>query len=173
MLLLLLCALIACCAFGQSPAHHALRESAVRALEANIQQLSAPSRFRAGSGDVNDDNDDDEAEPAPATISPEPVVVRHRPREAARPTSGKRQRVTPFQAKRVAASQGWRCGCGCVDPSDPQRRGYVLDANYEIDHRIPIRFGGAHEESNWVATLRSHHQVKSAAESSEHARRRR
>ena len=46
------------------------------------------------------------------------------------------------------------------DPSG-QRRGYILDANYEIDHRIPLRFGGAHEPSNWVAVLRSFHQVKS------------
>ena len=132
--------------------------------------MSTPGRFRGSSDDVSDETSDDE--PVRAT-SPEPIAFRQAPRQAAKPTSGKRQRVTPFQAKRVAAAQGWRCGCGCVDPRDPQRRGYVLDANFEIDHRIPTRWGGAHDPSNWVAVSRSHHQVKSARESSQDARRRR
>ncbi len=160
--LFLLCALLAYCAPGQSLAYRRLHESALNALEASVHEMSAPSRFRGS----------DEAEPVRAT-SPEPIAFPQAPRQAAKPTSGKRQRVTPFQAKRVAAAQGWRCGCGCVDPRDPQRRGYVLDANFEIDHRIPTRWGGAHDPSNWVAVLRSHHQVKSASESSEDARRRR
>ena len=170
LVMFLLCTLLACCSLGQSPAQHMLRESAVRALEANMHELSARSRFR---GEMSNEMSDDESEPAPAA-SPAPVVVRQGPRRhAGKPAPGKRQRVTPFQAKRVAAAQDWRCGCGCVDPADPQRRGYALDATYEVDHRIPIRFGGAHDPSNWVAVLRSHHQIKSAAESSEHARRRR
>ena len=171
----LLCALLAYCAPGQfpgqSPAYRRLHESALNALEASVHEMSAPSRFRGGSDDVSD-KASDEAEPVRAT-SPEPIAFPQAPRQAARPTSGKRQRVTPFQAKRVAAAQGWRCGCGCVDPRDPQLRGYVLDANYEIDHRVPTRWGGAHDPSNWVAVLRGHHQVKSARESSEDARRRR
>lgn len=174
LVMFLLCALLACCSLGQSPAQRMLRESAVRALEANLHELSAPSRFRGEmSNEMSNEMSDDKAEPALAS-SPAPVVVRQGPRRhAGKPAPGKRQRVTPFQAKRVAAAQDWRCGCGCVDRADPQRRGYVLDANFEIDHRIPIRFGGAHDPSNWVAVLRGHHQIKSAAESSEHARRRR
>ena len=82
---------------------------------------------------------------------------------SAAPTSTKRRRVTPFQAKKIAAAQDWRCACGCVDPSDPQRRGYLLDASYEIDHIIPLIAGGTNDESNLQALLRTHHQAKSSA----------
>ena len=85
--------------------------------------------------------------------------------------STKRRRVTPFQAKIVAAAQDWRCGCGCRDPEDARGRGYQLDANFEIDHKIPTRWGGKHDASNWVAVLRAHHAIKSARESSISARR--
>ena len=162
-----ICVMLAYCLPGDSSAYRQLRESAVRALEAKLDEMSVASRFRG-----SDETSDDETAPG-RPPSPAPVVFRQEPRQVATPVSAKRQRVTPFQAKRVAAAQGWRCGCGCVDPRDPQRRGYVLDANYEIDHRIPTRWGGAHDPSNWVAVLRSHHQVKSARESSEDARRRR
>ena len=74
-----------------------------------------------------------------------------------------RHGVTPFQAKRIAAAQDWRCACGCVDPRDPQRRGYLLDASYEIDHKIPLTAGGSNDESNLQALLRTHHQAKSSA----------
>ena len=84
-----------------------------------------------------------------------------------------RRRVTPFQTKQVAASQEWRCGCGCVDPSDPLRRGHLLDETYEIDHRVPTQFSGEHAPSNWVAVLRSHHQAKSAKETQTAAQLRR
>lgn len=171
LVVILLGALLACCLPGQPSAYRALRESAVNALEAHIHEMGAPSRSHDASREMSDDDDGDEAETRAASLGP--VLFPQGPRRAAKPTPGKRPRVTPFQAKHVAAAQGWRCGCGCVDPADPQRRGYVLDASFEIDHRIPIRFGGAHEPSNWVAVLRSHHQVKSAMESSEGARRRR
>ena len=92
-------------------------------------------------------------------------------RTSATPTSTKRRRVTPFQAKIVAASQDWRCGCGCRDPEDAQGRGYQLDANFEIDHRVPTRWKGQHDRSNWIAVLRAHHAIKSARESSVSARR--
>ena len=71
--------------------------------------------------------------------------------------------MTPFQAKRIAEAQEWRCACGCVDPSDPQRRGCLLDESYEIDHRVPLVDGGSNDESNLQALLRTHHQAKSSA----------
>ena len=171
LLLILLGALLACCLPGQPPLYSDLRRSAVKALEAQIHEMGAPSKYQLASNEMSDDDDGEKvATPAISLgLPPFPQV----PRRAAKPTPGKRPRVTPFQAKHVAAAQGWRCGCGCIDPADPQRRGHVLDASFEIDHRIPIRFGGAHEPSNWVAVLRNHHQLKSAMESREGARRRR
>ncbi len=44
-----------------------------------------------------------------------------------------------------------------------QRRGYLLDASYEIDHIIPLIAGGNNDESNLQALLRTHHQAKSSA----------
>ena len=169
--LFLLCALIACCSTSRSSAFKALRVSAVDALESSVLDMGTRGRFDVSDEESEETEDDEEVEPVRIS-SPVPTVLRREARPA-KLAPGKRQRVTPFQAKRIAAAQGWRCGCGCVDPADPQRRGYVLDANFEIDHRIPTRWGGAHDQSNWVAVLRSHHQVKSARESSEDARRRR
>ena len=42
----------------------------------------------------------------------------------------------------------------------PRRRGYVLDANFEICHITPIGLCGVHDASNWKAVRPSHHQVK-------------
>ena len=48
-------------------------------------------------------------------------------------TSAKRKRITPFQAKRVAARQHWRCAM-CHE---------LLTEDYEIDHVIPLHRGGS------------------------------
>ena len=139
-----------------------LGASAAQALDSSVFMISQFGRRSLG--------DDEEEEP--------PVVLRPAARSqvvsrtAAPNPAVKRKRVTPFQAKLVAAAQDWRCGCGCRDPYDPQRRGYQLDANFEIDHKIPTRWGGAHEASNWVAVLRAHHTIKSAIESSKDAQNR-
>ena len=167
-----LCALLACCCTRQSTDYRALRESAFNALEANMREMAAPSRSRQANRETNNDKHE-EQEPASPPLGPTLLLPQGPLRPAKRTPATKRQRVTPFQAKHVAAAQGWRCGCGCVGPADPQRRGYVLDAGFEVDHRIPLRFGGNHHPSNWVAVLRSHHQVKSALESQEDARRNR
>ena len=142
-----------------------LRTSALRALQANVWELASPMA----------------AEIAPRARATVPVASGspgsprgerpHAPPGAKKTTASpqggaaKRPRVSPFQAKRVAAAQGWRCGCGCVDPHDPHGRGVLLDETFEVDHRVPTRFGGKHDPSNWVAVTRAHHQLKSALES--------
>ena len=88
-------------------------------------------------------------------------------------TIQKRKRITPYQAKKIAAGQGWRCGCGCVDPKDPERRGFLLDSCYEIDHRVPLSAGGSNEDRNLQAVLRAHHQDKTSAEAADAASTRR
>ena len=140
----------------------ALRESALQALD---------SSALCGLGGLDTEEETEDAKEEDAT----PFERRREGREVSSwstaPRSTKRRRVTPFQAKIVAASQDWRCGCGCRDPRDAQGRGYQLDANFEIDHRVPTRWGGKHDKSNWVAVLRAHHAIKSARESSMSARR--
>ena len=135
-----------------------LRDSALQALDSGVL---------CGMGGL--DSEETEGEERAAA----PFQQRHEvsSRTSAAPTATKRRRVTPFQAKIVAAAQDWRCGCGCRDPDDARGRGYQLDANFEIDHRVPTRWGGEHDETNWVAVLRSHHAIKSARESSMSARR--
>ena len=169
--LFLVCSLIAWCAPASAVGDHEdLRHSALRALQASMWDLATPPTA--------------DSQPK-ARVSSTPVATcSARSPGAAKATFGlpqqrspapsgeKRARVTPYQAKRVAAAQGWRCGCGCVDPKDPQRRGLLLDETFEIDHRIPTRNGGAHDPSNWVCVLRSHHQLKSAIESQAAALRR-
>ena len=143
-ILVILCCVIswACPADSQN----SLRQSALRALEGSIQELEKyPDGARSSSPNER------------AT----PQAKKHSASKAIE----KRSRVTPYQAKRVAAAQHWRCGCGCVDPRDPDKGGFLLEETFEIDHRVPTRFGGAHDPSNWVAVLRSHHQMKSALES--------
>ena len=141
----------------------ALRESALQALDSSVL---------CGLGGLGTEEETEDAKEEDTA----PFQRRREGREvscswSAAATSTKRRRVTPFQAKMVAASQDWRCGCGCRDPEDARGRGYQLDANFEIDHRIPTRWGGKHDKSNWVAVLRAHHAIKSARESSLSARR--
>ena len=178
MFFFVVCSLIAWCAPASAVGgHEDLRHSALRALRSIVWDLATPPtadsqpEARVSSAPVatrsarSPRGDGLRAIPGAATFG----VPQQR---SAAPSGEKRARVTPYQAKRVAAAQDWRCGCGCVDPKDPQRRGVLLDETFEIDHRIPTRNGGAHDPSNWVAVLRSHHQLKSAIESQAAALRR-
>ena len=165
--------LIICCLVGRTSgeAAHALKRSAVAALESSFKDLAPAGLYRT-SGRV-----ETTASSHPARHREPPACIRPKHRSEKRfadspttTTATKRRRVTPFQAKRVAAFQGWRCGCGCIDPDDELGRGFMLDETFEIDHRIPTSLGGSHEPSNWVAVLRSHHQVKSGIETQTAAR---
>ena len=151
MLWILLGLLVACALCSWLLPDGTLARSAARALDASVLLLS------------QDTAADDLPQPRRAT------PPRHLPQQpsggtrGAAPTAARRKRVTPFQAKQIAAAQEWRCACGCIDPKDPQRRGFLLDASYEIDHRIPLAEGGSNDESNLQALLRTHHQAKSSA----------
>ena len=140
-LLFVLLSFIAWCGRSGQPAYQELQESAWWALDASVRDLATPYVFPDRAREVDE------------------MGGGKGPRRETRQSSAH------TKAKRVAAAQQWRCGCGCVDPEDPQRRGLLLDETFEIDHRIPTKDGGAHGSSNWVAVLRSHHQIKSALES--------
>ena len=163
--LLMLLAILLFCAW-LAPSTTKLHGLALQALDSSL--MCGPG------GDDPDAERTDDEEKAVAPLPPRPPPPRQRREVGIRgstESTAKRRRVTPFQAKLVAAAQDWRCGCGCRDPEDARGRGCQLDANFEIDHRIPTRWGGKHDKSNWVAVLRSHHAIKSARESSISARR--
>ena len=154
MLWILLGLLVACALCSWLLPNSALARSAARALDTSVLLLS------------QDTASNDLPQPRRVVATP-PRNLPQQPSQGATrgaaPTAARRKRVTPFQAKKIAAAQDWRCACGCVDPRDPQRRGYLLDASYEIDHKIPLTAGGSNDESNLQALLRTHHQAKSSA----------
>ena len=158
--LLIIGAVIILCAW-LSP-NKKLRDCALNALD------SGTLVGLGGSPDDEESNDEGMAAAPPPRQRPDVVGSAA---EASAVSTTNRRRVTPFQAKLVAAAQDWRCGCGCRDPDDPKGRGQILDANFEIDHHIPTRWGGKHDASNWKAVLRAHHTLKSARESSKASQR--
>lgn len=163
-LLFVLLSFIAWCGRSGQPAYQELQESAWWALDASVRDLATPYVFPDRAREVDEMGGGKGPRRETRQSSAHHGDVPLRMASVGAPV-GKRHQVMPYQAKRVAAAQQWRCGCGCVDPEDPQRRGLLLDETFEIDHRIPTRDGGAHDSSNWVAVLRSHHQIKSALES--------
>ena len=145
--LLLVCAL---CSWARPDG--ALARSAARAFDNSVWL------FSQGVEDEEVDEDDDLPWSPPRQRTPSPGTE-----HGVAPTAARRRRCSPFQAKRIAAAQGWRCACGCVGPSDPLRRGLLLDESFEIDHIRPLAAGGSNDESNLRALLRTHHQAISSA----------
>ena len=62
-----------------------------------------------------------------------------------------RRSFTPKQRQGVWDRQEGLCGCGCDEP---------LGLSWQVDHRIPIALGGAHEPGNWVGLKPDHHLEK-------------
>ena len=58
--------------------------------------------------------------------------------------------VSESKKKYVAANQNWKCG----------RCQKVLDATYEIDHKVELQYGGTNEVSNLEALCRNCHGMK-------------
>ena len=70
-------------------------------------------------------------------------------------TTTQQRRITPFQARLVAAKYGFRCAiCG-----------KMLDASWETDHIVPLSRGGSNDLSNLQAVHRIPcQQMKSSRE---------
>jgi len=65
-----------------------------------------------------------------------------------------KRNVSGLMKKKVAASQGWRCGnCSAL-----------LDETYEVDHRLALYRGGSNDESNLVALCPNCHRKKTVEE---------
>ena len=68
----------------------------------------------------------------------------------------RRKRITPFQAKRVAAKQRWRCAmCG-----------ELLQEDFEVDHVVPLHKGGSFDNNieSLQALRKRCHMLKSSLE---------
>lgn len=73
---------------------------------------------------------------------------------AASSSSREKRNVSGLMKKKVAASQGWRCGnCSAL-----------LDETYEVDHRLALYRGGSNDESNLVALCPNCHRKKTVEE---------
>jgi 5-methylcytosine-specific restriction enzyme A len=66
--------------------------------------------------------------------------------------SGKtnKRSVSESKKKYVASNQNWKCG----------RCQKVLDATYEIDHKVELQHGGSNQVSNLEALCRNCHGIK-------------
>lgn len=69
-------------------------------------------------------------------------------------TTKEKRNVTGLMKKRVAASQGWKCG-SC---------GHLLDETYEVDHKIALFNGGSNDMYNLVALCPACHRRKTVDE---------
>lgn len=65
-----------------------------------------------------------------------------------------KRNVSNLMKKKVAASQGWKCGnCGTL-----------LDETWEVDHKLALFKGGSNDESNLVALCPHCHRKKTVEE---------
>jgi len=65
-----------------------------------------------------------------------------------------KRNVTGLMKKKVAASQGWKCG-NCSK---------LLDETYEVDHKLALYKGGSNDESNLLALCPHCHRKKTVDE---------
>jgi 5-methylcytosine-specific restriction endonuclease McrA len=61
-----------------------------------------------------------------------------------------RGRAAVNRRQRVAEAQGWLC----------RRCGELLEASYEVDHRVPLAAGGSDTDDNLQALHRWCHEAK-------------
>jgi len=132
-----------------------LHHSALQAFDSSVFLLSQGGGERGRRAPEahanNDEEDDDDGMPehtphvALARASSARAVTRvpHQARRGAGPSrvAPRRKRITPFQAKRVAARQQWKCAMcvanGVKDGSE------FLQEDFEVDHIVPLHRGGS------------------------------
>ena len=142
-LLLVLVAAVAICSW-LSPPGSSLNRSAQQALDSTVALLSQAS------GD-EDEDDDNRCRKLAKRVAARPLSAPGSFRESGPKLPGtgaatERKRVTPFQAKRVAAKQRWRCAmCG-----------ELLQEDFEVDHIIPLHRGGSFD--NNIESLQALHK---------------
>jgi 5-methylcytosine-specific restriction protein A len=65
-----------------------------------------------------------------------------------------KRNVSNLMKKKVAASQGWKCG----------KCGELLDETYEVDHKVALYKGGSNDMSNLVGLCPHCHRAKTVEE---------
>ena len=145
-LLLWLIAAVAICSW-LSPPGSSVNRSAWQALDSTVALLSQAR------GD-EDEHDGDCVPERAKRVKACPSSIRGFTQEPHREPSGarhnravaRRKRITPFQTKRVAAKQRWRCAmCG-----------ELLQEDFEVDHIIPLHRGGSFD--NNIESLQAFHK---------------
>ena len=146
--LLVLIAAITICSW-LSPPGSSLNRSAQQALDSTVALLSQAS------GD--DEDNDNRCRKLAKRVAARPLSAPGSFRESGPKLPGtratkqnrnatRRKRITPFQAKRVAAKQRWRCAmCG-----------ELLQEDFEVDHVIPLHRGGSFD--NNIESLQALHK---------------
>ena len=127
------------CALAKPGGYGPLRDAALRAFDNGINILSY---------DARSDNDTDEPPSRSST-----KTTAQRPRNQTTPAK-QRQRVSNHISREVASRQKFRCAA-CNE---------MLTSDWEIDHVVPLRRGGAHDTSNFQALHRRCHQMKNSLE---------
>ena len=158
-LLLVLIAAVAICPW-LSPPGSSLNRSAQQALDSTVALLCQAS------GDEDEDNDNRcrklakrvAARPlsAPGSFRGSGPELPGTGATRQNRTATRRKRITPFQAKRVAAKQRWRCAmCG-----------ELLQEDFEVDHIIPLHRGGSSDNNieSLQALHKRCHMVKNSLE---------
>ncbi len=146
--LLMLIAAIAICSW-LSPPGSSLNRSAQQALDSTVAVLSQAS------GD--DEDDGHHVYRRAGRVETGPFSTPGFFREPGRKLPGagaagqsrvatRRKRITPFQAKRVAAKQKWRCAM-CSE---------LLQEDFEVDHIVPLHRGGSFD--NNIDSLQALHK---------------
>jgi hypothetical protein len=110
--LFVVCSLIAWCAPAD---YHGLRESAWRALEGSIRDLTLP-----GSGDGSDDVPDVPDVPRASVVRDSTASIGT--------TTAARKRISAYTMKRVGYKFGWKCAA-CHAP---------LRDDFHVDHIVPL-----------------------------------
>ncbi len=69
-------------------------------------------------------------------------------------TTREKRNVSNLMKKKIAASQGWKCGkCGAI-----------LDETYEVDHKVALYKGGTNDMENLVGLCPHCHRAKTVEE---------
>ena len=142
--LLAVCFLLACCA-PQGAA--SWKWSALLALESHIQELAGPREELREAAD--------KAEPESCARSPKETrssLIQGGSSKARPPAAALRKRITPYQSRKIAARQQFRCAV-CREP--------FSEGNlWDIDHVVPLHLcGGSKEECNDMSNLRAIHRT--------------
>ena len=141
--LLAVCFLLACCA-PQGAA--SLKRSTLLALESHIQELASPRELPEAT---------DDAEPKSCARSAKETsssLIHGGSSKARPPAAALRKRITPYQSRKIAARQQFRCAV-CREP--------FSEGNlWDIDHVVPLHLcGGSKEECNDMSNLRAIHRT--------------